>query len=70
MTDFLLNLNFRMYKSCNCSGGKMWFKKEGMPGIEITLFKRTNSYEIKRSNSVINRGLAHQFQTEYQKIFA
>lgn len=69
MIDFLLNLGFKVFKSCNCSGGKAWFKKEGMPGVEIILLKRSNSYEIKQSNKVINRGMSHHLQTEYQKLF-
>lgn len=69
MHDFLLSLGFRMFKSCNCGGGKKNFKKATMPGIEITLFKRSDSYEIKRSNKVINRGMSHHLETEYNKIF-
>ncbi len=70
MTDFLLNLDFRMFKSCNCGGGKMWFKKAEMPGIEIVLIKRGDQYEIKRSNTVINRGMSHQLEPEFNKLFA
>lgn len=69
MIEFLLSVGFRVFKSCNCSGGKAWFKKEGMPGIEVVLFKRGDQYEIKRSNKVVNRGMSHQLETEYQKLF-
>ncbi len=69
MIDFLNGIGFHNFKSCNCSGGKVWFKKDGMPGVEIILLKRSNSYEIKRSNTIINRGMSHQLETEYQKLF-
>jgi len=69
MIDFLNSINFHVFKSCNCGGGKAWFKKDGMPGVEIILIKRGDQYEIKRSNKVINRGMSHQLQTEYNKLF-
>lgn len=69
MQDFLLSLGFRVTKNCACGGGKKNFKKDTMPGIEIVLFRRSNSYEIIRSNKVINRGEAHHLETEYNKIF-
>lgn len=69
MRDFLLSLDFEMFKSCNCNGGKMWFRKDGMIGIEIVLIKRGNQYEIKRSNTVINRGMSHQLEPEFNKLF-
>lgn len=70
MLDFLVKIcGFRVFKSCLCDGGIAWFRKEGMIGIEIILFKRGDYYEIKRSNKVINRGMAHQLETEYNKLF-
>ena len=69
MTDFLINEGFREISSCGGCGGKKVFKKEAMPGVVITTFRKSSSYHITRSNSVINRGQAHQLETEYQKLF-
>lgn len=69
MITFLLNIGFDQFKSCNCEGGKRWFKKSEMPGIQIVLMKRGDQYEIKRSNKVINRGMSHQLETEFNKLF-
>jgi len=69
MIDFLLKTGFQMYKHCDCEGGKRWFKKQAMPGVEIILRKRGEQYEIKRSNKIINRGYQHQLETEYNKLF-
>ncbi len=69
MITFLLNNGFDQFKSCNCDGGKRWFKKATMPGVVVVLKKRGDQYEIKRSNKVINRGMSHQLETEYNKLF-
>ncbi|KKN74641.1 hypothetical protein LCGC14_0388430 [marine sediment metagenome] len=70
MVDFLTNQGFQVFKSCNCNGGEAKFKKDGMPGIVIFIRKRFQTYEILRSNEVINRGMAHHLPTEYNKLFA
>lgn len=69
MIDFLVSLGFNVFHSCGCNGGEAKFRKEGMIGIVIKLKKRSDSYEILRSNKVINRGMSHQLETEYQKLF-
>ena len=69
MTDFLISQGFRVFKSCGCNGGEAKFKKDGMIGIVIFVRKRFQTYEILRNNQVINRGMGHQLQTEYNKLF-
>ena len=69
MIDFLISVGFQVFKSCNCSGGKASFRKEGMIGIVIKIFKRSDSYEILRANKVINRGMGCQLETEYNNLF-
>jgi len=69
MITFLELQGFASYKSCNCGGGKTWLKKQEMPGVEIVLIKRGDQYEITRSNKVINRGMSHQLETEFNKLF-
>ena len=69
MISFLTNLNFKVFHSCQCNGGEAKFRKEGMIGIVIKLKKRTDSYEIFRGGDVINRGMSHQLETEYNKLF-
>lgn len=67
MKNFLVNLLW-VQSGCNC-GGKQKFKKQELRGIEITLF-RAGSYEIRDNNQVVNRGMSHQLETEYNKLFA
>lgn len=67
--DFLGNIGFSMFKRCNCEGGKQWFKKNEMPGIEIILRDRNLTYEIKQSNKIINRGYQNQLENEYNRLF-
>ena len=67
MKNFLVNLLW-IQQGCNC-GGKQKFKKGELAGFEITLF-RSDSYVIKEFGQVINRGMSHQLQTEYNKLFA
>jgi len=69
MIDFLVSQGFRVFKSCGCNGGEAQFKKDAMSGIIVKTFRRSQSYEIKRSGSVINRGMAHQLEAEYLKLF-
>lgn len=69
MRDFLVSLGFRVFSSCQCNGGEAKFKKEGMIGIIVKTFRRGDHYEILRGNKIINRGMAHQLETEYNKLF-
>lgn len=69
MINFLLSQGFKVFHSCGCNGGEAKFRKEGMIGVVIKLKKRSDSYEISRSNKVINRGMSHQLETEYNKLF-
>lgn len=69
MITFLREQGFKIFRSCGCDGGKAWLKKQEMPGIQIVLMKRGDQYEIKRSNKVINKGMSHQLESEYNKLF-
>lgn len=65
MSGFLLSLGF-VQRGCNC-GGKKHYEKDG---IEIILFTRSSSYEIRKDYQVINRGMSSQLRTEYDKLFS
>lgn len=69
MIDFLVSVGFQLFHSCGCNGGEAKFRKEGMIGVTIKLKRRSDSYEILRSNKVINRGMSHQLEPEYNKLF-
>jgi len=69
MKEFLEKLGFYQFRGCGCNGGEYQYRKENMIGIVIKLKKRNNSYEIKRSGQVINRGSANQLEAEYNRIF-
>ena len=69
MIDFLVSQEFRVFASCQCNGGEAKWKKEGMIGIVIITIRRGDQYKILRNTKVINRGMAHQLETEYNKLF-
>ena len=69
MRDFLVSQGFGVFASCQCNGGEAKYKKEGMIGVVINTFRRGDHYQILRSNKVINRGMAHQLETEYNTLF-
>lgn len=73
MIDFLTSIGFYAFKSCGCNGGEASLRHrepEKMIGIVVFVKKRSNSYEIKRNGTVINRGQGFQLETEYNKLFA
>lgn len=72
MIEFLTSVGFKVFKSCGCNGGEAkWRHKdsEKMVGITIKTFRRGDHYEILRGGKVINRGMSHHLETEYNKLF-
>lgn len=64
MKQLLTNKGFREYRSCGCSGGKQWYKRDESPGLEVILHARGNQFEIKHNHTVVKRGHQDQLPLE------
>ena len=69
MKELLTGEGFRMFKSCNCSGGKEQYKHDNRPGIEIALFMRHMTFEIKQGFRIVSRGKEGQLESELIRLF-
>lgn len=69
MKELLTGEGFYKFKSCNCSGGKAQYKHNTRPGIEIILYLRHMTFEIKNGFKVVSRGQEGQLESELIRLF-
>ena len=69
MKELLKDEGFYKFKSCNCQGGKEQYKHELRPGIEIILYMRTMTFQIKQGFKLVSRGQDGQLESELIRLF-
>lgn len=69
MKELLTGDQWKMFKSCNCQGGKQQYKHDKRPGIEIILYLRHMTFDIKQGFKIISRGKQGQLESELIRLF-
>ena len=69
MKELLTGDGFYKFKSCNCQGGKEQYKHDKRPGIEVILFMRHMTFEIKQGFRIVSRGQQGQLESELIRLF-